>query len=128
MTFLTGNLWRAGAIALAAFAVLFFVQLKIANGKVADLRKDLLIEKQAHEVSKQSVAQLQDDMARIMADALAREADLKRAREQAEKQRAAFAKQRQASDQQIARLRGSVSTLESDCTTPDSLINDASGL
>ena len=128
MTFLTGNLWRAGAIALAAFAVLFFVQLKVANGKLDDLRKDLLIEKQAHEVSKQSVAQLQDDMADLMAEARRKEADLTRAREQAEKQRAAFAKQRQTSDQQIARLRSAVDALKSDCSTPDSLMDDAEGL
>lgn len=128
MTWLTGNLWRAGAIALAAFAVLFFVQLKLANGTIDDLRDDLKMERTDHEITKQSVEMLQADLANIMVEARRKEADLQRAREQAERQRDTFAKQRETSDRQIARLRGAVSTLESDCTTPDSLINDASGL
>ncbi|WP_230280283.1 hypothetical protein [Croceicoccus sp. Ery15] len=128
MTFLTGNLWRAGAIALAAFAVLFFVQLRFANGTIDDLRDDLKSEQQAHAITAQSVETLRGELAAIMERARLKEAELQSARKKAERQRQVFAQMREESDRRIERLLQAANDLESGCATPEALIRDAEGL
>jgi len=126
--FLTGNLWRAGAIALAVVALLLFVQVQLVQSE-----RDKAIKKAGAltvqlETSNKSIVTLEGEISRMMQAALARQAELERSEKLAAQQAKQFDRAKAESNRRIERLNEIAADRSNECPVPVELLRELEGL
>lgn len=125
MPFNPFNLWRAGAVALACLAVLFFFQARSARSERDKALEEVGALATQLNVSNTSIATLQNEIEQLMNEAKAREAALERSRKLAEQEAKRFDRARAESAKRIERL---LAIPEGGCEVPQELLDEVRGL
>lgn len=125
LAFLTANVWRTVAVAMAAFALVFLLQAKSARSERDKAREEVGALATQLNVSNTSIATLQNEIEQLMNEAKAREAALERSRKLAEQEAKRFDHARAESAKRIERL---LAIPEGGCEVPQELLDEVRGL
>lgn len=126
MPFNPFNLWRAGAVVLACFAVLFFFQARSARSERDKAREEVGALEMSLKISNKSIAELEREIGEMNEAALSRAAAYERAQKQAAQQAKRFEREKAVLAGKVERIEGLAS--ESGCKANPDLLRELEGL